>query len=198
MFFNVSNSIVLNIVIFVILYIHIVNMILLFLYYLSIFIFISPLRFHNGQTHFWSHYGSAVAICFIVLVFYIFLLLYIQSAIPYIFYITFPNLVRTRISGSPQNARVIKGSTTTIECKVTHDPSVTVQWLWSHGGSLTNDRWRIDNNGTLTITSVRNNDIGDYTCNVLSSGGNDSATATIQVIGELEMQCQHRLNFSDI
>lgn len=37
--------------------------------------------------------------------------------------------------------------------------------------------------GSLRITSVRNQDVGTYRCQVTSVGGNDSASAAIEIIG---------------
>jgi len=37
--------------------------------------------------------------------------------------------------------------------------------------------------GSLTIRSVRNTDIGRYVCHVVSVAGNDSASADLEVIG---------------
>lgn len=41
----------------------------------------------------------------------------------------------------------------------------------------------ISNDGTLSISGVNNNDIGNYTCEVTSDGGNDTKTVALTVIG---------------
>ena len=41
----------------------------------------------------------------------------------------------------------------------------------------------VDSEGTLRITGINNNDIGNYTCDVTSTGGNDSRTVSLRVIG---------------
>ena len=38
------------------------------------------------------------------------------------------------------------------------------------------------NDGTLEISAVRASDVGEYTCSVVSSGGNETRTARLSVI----------------
>lgn len=80
----------------------------------------------------------------------------------------------------------IKGTTVELSCGVAHDSSVNVVWQWFVGEDeiLSSDsRLTIDNQGTLHIMSVRNTDIGTYTCSVTSDGGVDAAKADVTVIG---------------
>ncbi|XP_058262226.1 protein sidekick-2 isoform X1 [Hemibagrus wyckioides] len=92
---------------------------------------------------------------------------------------------RTRISTPPQDQSVIKGTKATLICGVSHDPSVTVRFVWEKDGQLINPRssprLRLDINGTLHISQTWSGDIGSYTCRVTSQGGNDSHTAHLKV-----------------
>ncbi|KAI0210962.1 Protein sidekick [Lamellibrachia satsuma] len=93
--------------------------------------------------------------------------------------------LRTTITMPPKDASVIKGSTKTLQCQVSHDASVTVTWVWYHNNrtiSASDRRRQMNMDGSLRITSVRNQDVGTYRCQVTSVGGNDSASAAIEII----------------
>ncbi|XP_036427826.1 protein sidekick-2 [Colossoma macropomum] len=92
---------------------------------------------------------------------------------------------RTRITTPPQDQSVIKGTKATLTCGVTHDPSVSVRFVWEKDGQVINTkslpRLRLDANGTLHISQTWSGDIGTYTCRVTSVGGNDSRSAHLRV-----------------
>ncbi|OBS71170.1 hypothetical protein A6R68_00294 [Neotoma lepida] len=92
---------------------------------------------------------------------------------------------RTRITKPPQDQSVIKGTQASMVCGVTHDPRVTVRYVWEKDGATlaveTNPRVRLDRNGSLHISQTWSGDIGTYTCRVLSAGGNDSRNAHLRV-----------------
>nr|XP_020466112.1 protein sidekick-2-like isoform X2 [Monopterus albus] len=92
---------------------------------------------------------------------------------------------RTRITKPPQDQSVIKGTKAVMTCGVTHDPSVTVRYVWEKSGSVidvnTSPRLRLDPDGTLHISQTWSGDIGTYTCRVTSVGGNDSRSAHLRV-----------------
>uniref|UniRef100_A0A3B1IV52 Sidekick cell adhesion molecule 2 n=1 Tax=Astyanax mexicanus TaxID=7994 RepID=A0A3B1IV52_ASTMX len=92
---------------------------------------------------------------------------------------------RTRITTPPQDQSVIKGTKATLTCGVTHDPSVSVRFVWEKDGQVMNPksspRLRLDGNGTLHISQTWSGDIGTYTCRVTSVGGNDSRSAHLRV-----------------
>jgi protein sidekick len=96
--------------------------------------------------------------------------------------------VKTQIVNPPQTMSAIKGATVDVPCGVISDREIDVTWRWFvddievHSGD---PRFTVGQDGTLHISSVRNTDIGVYTCFVLSEGGNDTATADITVIGKL-------------
>ncbi|XP_028979648.1 protein sidekick-2 isoform X3 [Esox lucius] len=92
---------------------------------------------------------------------------------------------RTRITKPPTDQSVIKGTKAVMSCGVTHDPSVSVRYVWEKSGSLvdvsTSPRLRLDPDGTLHISQTWSGDIGTYTCRVTSVGGNDSRSAHLRV-----------------
>ncbi|KAJ8384733.1 hypothetical protein AAFF_G00199390 [Aldrovandia affinis] len=94
-------------------------------------------------------------------------------------------LARTRITDPPQDQSVIKGTRATMTCGVTHDPSVTIRYVWEKGGAVLNvgatPRMRLEAGGTLHISQTWSGDIGTYTCRVTSVGGNDSRDAHLRV-----------------
>ena len=95
--------------------------------------------------------------------------------------------VQTRIGNLPRAVSAIKGTTVSLPCRVIHDRSVEVAWRWFVGLAevlATDARLRIDSDGTLHITSIRNTDISTYSCVVTSLTGNDSATVDVTVIGK--------------
>ncbi|XP_054891934.1 protein sidekick-2 isoform X1 [Poeciliopsis prolifica] len=92
---------------------------------------------------------------------------------------------RTRITKPPQDQSVIKGTKAVMTCGVTHDPSVTIRYVWEKSGSVidvnSSPRLRLDSDGTLHISQTWSGDIGTYTCRVTSVGGNDSRSAHLRV-----------------
>ncbi|KAJ8283490.1 hypothetical protein COCON_G00023400 [Conger conger] len=92
---------------------------------------------------------------------------------------------RTRITSPPQDQSVIKGTKASMTCGVTHDPRVTVRYVWEKEGSVLNaqavPRIRMELDGTLHISQTWSGDIGTYTCRVTSVGGNDSRSAHLRV-----------------
>uniref|UniRef100_A0A8C5URT6 Sidekick cell adhesion molecule 2 n=1 Tax=Microcebus murinus TaxID=30608 RepID=A0A8C5URT6_MICMU len=92
---------------------------------------------------------------------------------------------RTRITRPPQDQSVIKGTQASMVCGVTHDPRVTVRYVWEKDGAAlgmeNNPRIRLDKNGSLHVSQTWSGDIGTYTCRVVSAGGNDSRSAHLRV-----------------
>uniref|UniRef100_A0A8C1XK23 Sidekick cell adhesion molecule 1b n=1 Tax=Cyprinus carpio TaxID=7962 RepID=A0A8C1XK23_CYPCA len=90
-------------------------------------------------------------------------------------------LSRTFISTSPEDQRVIKGTTAVLNCTATHDPRVTVRSALELRLSM--------KEGSLHISQTWSGDIGDYTCRVISPAGNDSKTARLEVIAIVGGRC---------
>ncbi|XP_046680839.1 protein sidekick isoform X3 [Homalodisca vitripennis] len=94
-------------------------------------------------------------------------------------------LVRTQIIQPPVDTRVLLGNTATLQCKVSSDPTVPYQVDWFHNGQpvgVGTQRVSIAGDGTLEIQAVRAADVGDYTCALVSPGGNETRTARLSVI----------------
>ncbi|XP_069762286.1 protein sidekick-1 isoform X2 [Narcine bancroftii] len=93
---------------------------------------------------------------------------------------------RTFISVPPEDRSVIKGTTAMLMCGATHDPRVTIQFIWKKDGKIIDvnavPRITAGQNGSLHISQTWSGDIGDYTCEVLSVGGNDFRSARLEVI----------------
>ncbi|XP_075422091.1 protein sidekick-1 isoform X2 [Ascaphus truei] len=93
---------------------------------------------------------------------------------------------RTSISHSPEDGSVIKGTTATLHCGANHDPRISVRFAWKKDGNIidpaSSSRITLQQNGSLSISQTWSGDIGDYTCGIVSLGGNDSRTARLEVI----------------
>ncbi|XP_078414728.1 protein sidekick-1 isoform X2 [Cetorhinus maximus] len=93
---------------------------------------------------------------------------------------------RTVISDPPKDRSVIKGTTAVLICGASHDPRVTIRFVWKKDGISINantvPRIIVGQDGSLHISQTWSGDIGDYTCEVLSLGGNDFRTARLEVI----------------
>ncbi|KAG7176448.1 sidekick-like 1 [Homarus americanus] len=95
-------------------------------------------------------------------------------------------LVKTQISQPPVDTRVILGRVASLQCKVSHAPTVSVQVQWFNGNIAIDPegspRISVRQDGTLEIQEVRAADVGLYTCVVISSGGNETRSARLEVI----------------
>lgn len=93
---------------------------------------------------------------------------------------------RTFIVHPPENSTVIKGTTATLRCEATHDPRISIRYVWKKDSVVINpsssSRITVEKDGTLLISQTWSGDIGDYTCEVISFGGNDSRMARLEVI----------------
>ncbi|ELK17437.1 Protein sidekick-1 [Pteropus alecto] len=93
---------------------------------------------------------------------------------------------RTSIVTPPEDRVVIKGTTATLPCGATHDPRVSVRYVWKKDNAIltpsSSSRAVVEKDGSLLISQTWSGDIGDYTCEVLSEGGNDSRAARLEVI----------------
>ncbi|KAJ6659787.1 hypothetical protein lerEdw1_018503 [Lerista edwardsae] len=93
---------------------------------------------------------------------------------------------RTFIVRSPEDSTVIKGTTATLQCEAAHDPRISIRYVWKKDNVVINpsssSRVAIEKDGALVISQTWSGDIGDYTCEVTSFGGNDSRVARMEVI----------------
>ncbi|XP_042293990.1 protein sidekick-1 isoform X4 [Sceloporus undulatus] len=93
---------------------------------------------------------------------------------------------RTFIVRPPEDSTVIKGTTAMLQCEAAHDPRISIRYVWKKDNVVINpsssSRVTIEKDGTLIISQTWSGDIGDYTCEVTSFGGNDSRVARMEVI----------------
>ncbi|EGV95786.1 Protein sidekick-1 [Cricetulus griseus] len=93
---------------------------------------------------------------------------------------------RTSIVHPPEDRVVIKGTTATLCCGATHDPRTTLRYVWKKDNMVitpsSSSRIVVEKDGSLLISQTWSGDIGDYTCEIVSEGGNDSRTARLEVI----------------
>ncbi|XP_015282694.1 PREDICTED: protein sidekick-1 [Gekko japonicus] len=93
---------------------------------------------------------------------------------------------RTSIIRPPEDNTVIKGTTATLRCEAAHDPRISIRYVWKKDNVVINpsssSRIAIETDGTLILSQTWSGDIGDYTCEVTSFGGNDSRVARLEVI----------------
>ncbi|KAM6424584.1 protein sidekick-1 isoform 6-T6 [Liasis olivaceus] len=93
---------------------------------------------------------------------------------------------RTFIVRPPEDSTVIKGTTAMLQCEAAHDPRISIRYIWKKDSVVINpsssSRITIEKDGSLIIGQTWSGDIGDYTCEVSSFGGNDSRVARMEVI----------------
>ncbi|KYM76056.1 Protein sidekick [Atta colombica] len=95
-------------------------------------------------------------------------------------------MVRTQIIHPPVDTSVLLGRTAELQCKISNDPSIVYDMAWFHNGQVINtqasQRVKMRSDGTLEIVTVRASDVGEYTCSVVSPGGNETRSARLSVI----------------
>lgn len=93
---------------------------------------------------------------------------------------------RTSIVSPPEDRVVIKGTTAALRCGATHDPRISLRYVWKKDNMVitpsSSSRVVVEKDGSLLISQTWSGDIGDYTCEVRSAGGNDSRKARLEVI----------------
>ncbi|XP_043943365.1 neuronal cell adhesion molecule isoform X3 [Protopterus annectens] len=91
----------------------------------------------------------------------------------------------TRIIRQPEYRTVQRSHRITFECKVKHDPSLSVAVIWLKDKEpLADDERFVVGEGHLSITDVTENDSGMYTCIANTTLDSDSAKAVLTVVAE--------------
>ncbi|XP_043943373.1 neuronal cell adhesion molecule isoform X10 [Protopterus annectens] len=89
----------------------------------------------------------------------------------------------TRIIRQPEYRTVQRSHRITFECKVKHDPSLSVAVIWLKDKEpLADDERFVVGEGHLSITDVTENDSGMYTCIANTTLDSDSAKAVLTVV----------------
>lgn len=75
----------------------------------------------------------------------------------------------------------------TIECPTIGVPRPTI--MWTKDGRILRDdgRYTIQVDGSLVIDDAKLQDSARYTCNADSINGQDSASSTVQIVGEINL-----------
>ena len=76
-----------------------------------------------------------------------------------------------------KNKIVTKGSTVTLICNASGNPTPSVSWIQVSTGIKRND-------ATWVLTDIGDSDLGDYRCDASNKYGNDSETIIVEYIGE--------------
>ncbi|CAB3378147.1 Hypothetical predicted protein [Cloeon dipterum] len=95
-------------------------------------------------------------------------------------------LVQPQILQPPVDTKIILGHTANFQCKVSSDHSLPFTITWKKNGQIIDtyktSRIQQTENGTLEIKEVRAADVGEYTCLLNTSGGNELRSAKLEVI----------------
>lgn len=90
----------------------------------------------------------------------------------------------------PSQITAIKGLEKLLPCGVQADPAITIQWSWTKDGSAVDAaRMKLQNDGTLRIITVQENDSGTYVCLVQSVAGNATTSGILRVQGMYNVKC---------
>ena len=90
------------------------------------------------------------------------------------------------IAGVGSKVNAFKGATISLTCAVKGIPKPDVNWTKDGQSLLLGERLVVSSNGTLVIRDSSVNDSGNYTCTAKSRSGQDDATSSVTVAGDLE------------
>lgn len=71
-----------------------------------------------------------------------------------------------------------------IDCVANGHPKPHIAWLFNGERILLNERLSIRQNGSISITDVRESDAGQYTCVAENIHGKVNTSAVLEVMGE--------------
>ncbi|XP_047187027.1 neural cell adhesion molecule L1.1-like isoform X2 [Scophthalmus maximus] len=95
---------------------------------------------------------------------------------------------RTEILTSPQDVRVLSGSSALLDCRFYKDPRLLdYQIVWRKDGqklqeSSPDDKYTFFENGSLKVSGVQSDDTAPYTCEVITDMDNVQASGSITVV----------------
>ncbi|CAF1181603.1 unnamed protein product, partial [Didymodactylos carnosus] len=90
-------------------------------------------------------------------------------------------LRRTKIVTIPKEMTVVKGQPVILSCTIFHETNIDVNIQWSFNYQPI-PVTKLVNGTDIQIDMARNEDTGNYTCEVLSTAGNDTKTVQLKVI----------------
>ena len=81
---------------------------------------------------------------------------------------------------------IVQGSSVTLTCVATGDPTPVQSWSRNGVTVTTDGRYQISENGSvLTVQGVQETDEGEFMCHASNAAGVDSATISLNVIGRI-------------
>ncbi|XP_063071451.1 neurofascin homolog (chicken) a [Engraulis encrasicolus] len=94
----------------------------------------------------------------------------------------------TRILNAPEHLSSTRGATARFNCRIKHDPSLSIQVTWLKNGEPLNLAfWRMKRDDeSLSIYNINEGDEGTYTCRVTTELDEDSASARLTVLDRPE------------
>ncbi|XP_062402310.1 neurofascin homolog (chicken) a isoform X3 [Sardina pilchardus] len=93
----------------------------------------------------------------------------------------------TRIVRAPEHVSAGRGTSVRFNCRISHDPTLTIHVNWLKNDLPFNYGWRITKDDeSLTITNINEGDQGTYTCLVKTEIDEDAATARLTVLDRPE------------
>jgi len=72
----------------------------------------------------------------------------------------------------------------TIRCPISGVPTPTATWTKGNQEITNGDRYTVQDDGSLLISEVKEEDSARYTCTADSVTGRDSASSTVRIIGK--------------
>ena len=81
------------------------------------------------------------------------------------------------------NVTALTNTGITIKCPTSGIPRPTVTWKKDGQKITSGGRYKIQDDGSLTISEAKEQDDGQYTCTADSAAGEDSVSSTVQVKG---------------
>jgi len=82
------------------------------------------------------------------------------------------------------NVTALTNTSITIQCPSSGVPTPTVTWTKDNQEVTDDDRYTVQDDGSLLISETDEEDSARYTCTVDSVTGEDSASTTVQIIGK--------------
>ncbi|XP_062402309.1 neurofascin homolog (chicken) a isoform X2 [Sardina pilchardus] len=99
----------------------------------------------------------------------------------------------TRIVRAPEHVSAGRGTSVRFNCRISHDPTLTIHVNWLKNDLPFNYGWRITKDDeSLTITNINEGDQGTYTCLVKTEIDEDAATARLTVLEEESLSPSNR------
>ena len=90
-----------------------------------------------------------------------------------------------------ENVTVLTRAIITIQCNASGVPTPAVTWKQGDLRISSDDRYTVEDDGSLLIAGSRERDSAKYTCTATSVAGKDSASSTVQIVGK---QSTHKYN----